>query len=194
MPATRYDPGMKRLVVAALLLASPALAQSAPPIRVAVDFRQSAEQRRDALSGSERRVQRSTGLFTLVENGGEATLTVATQIPYAQIAFYRDYASGRGYVTTGTAFQEVGTSLKVQAGRVPGNQVRVRLTPRISYRSADGSGAIEFTEAATEIVVPSGRPVVLAGSTTQTHAVFRYLLGVAHESGRSETLVVLTAQ
>ena len=188
---------MTRLAVAAVALAlviSPALAQSPRMIRVSVDFRQSSEQRRDALTGTERRVQRSTGLFTLVDDGGEATLTVATQIPYPQIAFYRDYASGAGYVTTGVTFQEVGTSLRVQAARLSGNQVRVRLTPRISYVAAGGPGVIEFTEAASELVVPSGRPVVVAGGTTQTHAVFRHILGVTAESGRSETLIVLTAQ
>ena len=188
---------MMRLGVAVLLvaaLASPAPAQPARPIRVAVDFRQTAEQRRDAGVTTERRVQRSTGLFTLVDDGGEALLTVATQVPTAQIAFYRDHATGGGHVAHGVAFQEVGTSLRVQAARVTGNQVRVRLTPRISYVAADGSGAIEFTEAATELVVPSGRPVVLAGGSSRTHAVLRHLLGVAVESGRSDTLVVLTAQ
>jgi type II secretory pathway component GspD/PulD (secretin) len=91
------------------------------------------------------------------------------------------------------AFREVGTSLKVQASLVAGNQIRVRLTPRISYVAADGSGAIEFTEAATELVVPSGRPVVLGGSTSETHTVLRQLLGVGRELGVTETTVVLTA-
>jgi len=76
---------------------------------------------------------------------------------------------------------------------VAGNQIRVRLTPRISYASADGSGAVEFTEAATELVVPSGRPVVLGGSTSETHAVLRQMLGVARERSAGEATVVLTA-
>ncbi len=69
----------------------------------------------------------------------------------------------------------------------------MRLTPRISYFAADGSGAIEFTEAATELVVPSGRPVVLAGSTGESHVVLRQILGVGRERDVTETTVVLTA-
>jgi hypothetical protein len=187
---------MRRLaaVVFLLALAAPAAtAQSSRMIRVGVDFRQTAQHSRDAGLSVERRVNRSTGVFTLVQDGGEATLTVAAQIPYQQIAFYRDYASGAGHVAAGVAFQDVGTSLRVQAVLLPRDQIRVRLTPRITYVAPDGSGAIEFTEAATEVVVPSGRPVVLAGSSTRTHALLRHVLGVAREQGRQDTTVVLTA-
>jgi hypothetical protein len=215
---SRYA-GVRRWLVLALVvgLAIPGAAQGPRQIRVAVDFRQTAEQSRDTVRGggsviitergsarpragvgaesTERRVRRSSGIFTLVQDGGESTLTVASQIPVQQIAFYRDYASGAGYVATGVTFRDVGTSLKVQASLLPGNQVRVRLTPRISYVSADGAGAgiVEFTEAATELVVPSGRAVVLAGSTTETHAVLRQLLGVSRERAAGESMVVLTA-
>jgi hypothetical protein len=144
-------------------------------------------------ASTERRVRRSTGIFTLVADGGESILTVATQVPVPQIAFYRDYATGAGQLATGVAFRDVGTALRVQAGLLPDRQVRVRLTPRISYVAADGSGVLEFTEAATELVVPSGRPVVLGGVSAQTHAVLRQVLGVGHERASSETTVVLTA-
>jgi hypothetical protein len=213
----REDRGMSRWTALLLLavLVPPAAAQAPRNIRVAVDFRQTAEQGRDAVQGggsviitergnvrpragigaesTERRVRRSTGIFTLVQDGGESLLTVATQVPVQQVAFYRDYATGAGYLATGVAFRDVGTSLKVQASLAPGNQVRVRLTPRISYVAADGSGALEFTEAVTDLVVPSGRPVVLGGSTTSTHTVLRQLLGIGRERDVTETTVVLTA-
>ena len=203
------------LMLLAALASAPASAQSSRQIRVAVDFRQNVEQSRDAVQGggsviitergsarpragvgaesTERRVRRSSGIFTLVQDGGESFLMVATQIPVQQIAFYRDYATGAGYLASGVTFRDVGTSLKVQASLVPGNQIRVRLTPRISYLAPDGSGAVEFTEAATELVVPSGRPVMLGGASTQTHAVLRQILGVAHASSAAESTVVLTA-
>ncbi len=63
-----------------------------------MDFRQTAEQSRDA-----------------VQDGGESLLTVATQVPVPQIACYRDSATGAGYLATGVAFRDVGTSLRVQA-------------------------------------------------------------------------------
>jgi alkylated DNA nucleotide flippase Atl1 len=139
------------------------------------------------------RVQRSTGIFTLVQDGGESTLTVTQQVPYAQVAFYRDYATGAGYVASGVAFRDVGTALKVRASLLPDDRIRVRLTPTISYFAADGSGTIEFTEATTDVIVPNGRPVVLAGSTTDTNAVTRQILGISREQSTSETTVVLTA-
>lgn len=190
-------------------------AQSPTRVKVVVEFRQSGAQSRDAVQGSgrvvitergsarssgrleadsrETRVQQSTGIFTIVQDGGEAALTVATQVPYPQAAFYRDYATGAGYVASGVAFKDVGTSLKVRATVLPGNQVRVRLTPVISHFSADGSGTIEFTEASTELVVGSGRPVVLGGATTQLHEVTRQILGFRDRQAGSETGVVLTA-
>jgi type II secretory pathway component GspD/PulD (secretin) len=118
---------------------------------------------------------------------------VASQVPYAQISFYRDYATGAGYVASGVAFRDVGTALKVRASVLADDRIRVRLTPTISYFSADGSGTIEFTEATTDVIVPNGRAVVLAGSTTDTHAITRHILGLAREQSTSETTVVLTA-
>ena len=44
-----------------------------------------------------------------------------------------------------------------------------------------------MTRLAVTLVVASGRPVVLAGTTTQTHAVFRHILGVTSESRRAAT-------
>jgi hypothetical protein len=213
--------GMRRcgvhrlLLLIALLVAVPAAAQSPRQIRIAVEFRQASQQSRDAVQGGggviitergqarpragvgvesrERRVQRSSGVFTLVQDGGESLMTVATQVPYQQAVFYRDYASGSGHLASGVTFQEVGTSLRVRASLLAGNQVRVRLTPRISYLAADGSGAIEFTEAATELVVPSGRPVVLGGATSDIHTVLREMLGLAREHTAGESTIVLTA-
>lgn len=138
-------------------------------------------------------VQRSTGIFTLVQDGGESILTVATKVPYRQIVYYHDYATGIGYITRSVVFREVGTSLRVSAVVLPGNQVQVRLTPRISYFSPDRSGAIDFTEASTELVVRSGQPVSLGGSTLNIHEVTRQILGYSQTTGTSETSLLLTA-
>ena len=192
----------------------PVFGQSEKQVKVLFEFRRSATQSRGAVDGSgrvvitdrggrasggvavdstQRRTQTSTGIFTLVQDGGESTLIVASQVPYPQVAFYRDYLTGAGYAVSGVEFKDVGTSLKVGATVLPGNQVRVRLTPTISWFSADRSGVIEATEASTTLVVPSGQPVVLGGTTTQTHELTRRILGYrAGESG-SETLMVLTA-
>ena len=205
-------------LLAVILLAvwpAPLQAQGDKLIKVVVEFRQSGTQSRDAAQGSgrvvitekgstrssarldagsrETRVQQSTGIFTLVRDGGEAALTVATQVPYPEAIYYQDYATGAGYVVTGVAFKDVGTSLKVSASILPGNQIRVRLTPMISQFSANAPGTIEFTEASTELIVPSGRPVVLGGTTTQLHEVTRQILGFRQQHAGQDTTIVLTA-
>lgn len=197
------------------LVAVPASAQSARTIRVSVEFRQTGTTSRDGVGAgggvivterggarsrvrggaesTEVRSRGTSGVFTLVQDGGEAAMVVATQVPYASVAFYRDYATGQGYVAAGVAFRDVGTALTVRAHVLPDRQIRVRLTPRISWFTADGAGTIEFTEAATDLIVPDGRPVVLAGTATETHTVTRQILGLTQQRTTGETTVLLTA-
>lgn len=188
--------------------------QNRRQVKVLVESQQSGTQNQEAVQGSgsviirrgnvqpsgrvtagDRRttVQRSTGIFTLVQDGGESILSVATNVPYNQAAYYYNYAAGSGYIQTQIVFTEVGTSLRVSASVLPDNQIRVRLTPRISYFSAERSGAIDFTEATTELIVPSGQPVSLGGSTTNMHEVTRQILGYRDRASSSETNLVLTA-
>jgi len=138
-------------------------------------------------------VQRSTGIFTLVQDGAESILTVATKVPYNQAAYYYDYAAGAGYIQRQLVFTDVGTSLRVSARILPNDQVRIQLTPRISYFSAERSGAIDFTEATTELIVPNGQPVSLGGSTTKVHEITRRILGYQNTTGTNETNLTVTA-
>jgi hypothetical protein len=202
--------------VVALLLGWSAhlTAQSPRQIKVLLESQQLVDQNRQAVQGSgsviirkgtvqpsgrlgavERQttVQRSNGIFTLVRDGGESILTVATRVPQQQFLFYRDWATGLGYLARDIVFQDVGTSLKVSATILPDNQVRVRLTPRISYFSNERAGAIDFTEAQTELIVPHGQPVLIGGSTTKMHEVTRQILGFADRASSSETSLVVTA-
>ena len=188
--------------------------QSRRQVKVLVESQQSGTQNQEAVQGSgsviirrgnvqpsgrvtagDRRttVQRSTGIFTLVQDGGESILSVATTVPYNQVGYYYNYAAGGGYIQRQIVFTDVGTSLRVSASLLPDNQIRVRLTPRISYFSAERSGAIDFTEATTELIVPSGQPVSLGGSTTNIHEITRQILGYRDRSSSSETNLVLTA-
>jgi hypothetical protein len=194
----------------------PALrAQGTKQIKVVLEVRQSASQSRDAVQGSgrviiterggarpsgrvavestERAVTRSTGMFTIVHDGGESTLLVTSQVPYAQATYYRDYLARAGYLATGVSFSDVGTSLKVRATVLPGNQIRVRVTPAISWFAADRSGTIEATEAATELVVPNNRPVIIGGTASQANELTRQILGFAAGQSASETLLTLRA-
>jgi hypothetical protein len=114
-------------------------------------------------------------------------------VPYHDAVYFRDYAAGRGYVAAGVAFHEVGTSLKVHATIIDARNIRVRLTPRISHFSPERAGAIDFTEAATELVVTNGEPVSLGGVSTHLHEVTRYVLGLGERRSTEETALTLTA-
>lgn len=189
-------------------------AQSGKPVRVTLDVRRSGVQTRDAIQGSgrviitehgarpsgkvgvesgERRVTQTTGIFTIVQDGGESTLLVASSVPYAQVTFYRDWLTGAGLVATSVQFRDVGTALKVRATVLPGKQVRVRVTPSLSWSSADSAGVIEVARAAMDLVVTSGRPVQIGGATTAVHELTRQILGVGQRQSTSETLLTLTA-
>lgn len=207
-----------RSVLGAVLLASTTassvLAQAPAHVRVNVEFRQTARASREAVESrgrvivTERRTRvrggvdvdstntrsrQTTGVFTIVQSGGEATITIAQQIPFNEVGFYQNYATGEGYAVPGVVFRDVGTSLKVHATVQGDRQIAVRVTPVISYFSGDGSGTIEFTRASTDIVVKHGQPVVIAGGTTASNTVTRRILGLSDTSQSGETMVVLTA-
>jgi len=147
------------------------------------------------IAGGERQtaVQRSSGIFTLVADGGESILTVATRVPQSEITYYYNYALGIGAVERRIVFNDVGTSLRVRAATLPDGQIQLRLTPRISYFSAERPGAIDFTEAATELVVPNGQTVSLGGSTTNLHEITRQILGYRDRQSSGETSLAVTA-
>ena len=147
------------------------------------------------VAGGERQttVQRSSGIFTLVADGGESILTVANRVPQSEISYYYNYALGVGAVERRIVFNDVGTSLRVHAATLPDGQIRLRLTPRISYFSAERPGAVDFTEAATELVVPNGQAVSLGGSTTSLHEITRQILGYHNLQSSGETGLAVTA-
>ncbi|HUF40719.1 MAG TPA: hypothetical protein VMR20_02085 [Verrucomicrobiae bacterium] len=64
-------------------------------------------------------VQRSSGVFTLVLDGSESILSVATRVPQSQLAYFHNYAAGSGYIERRIVFQDVGTSLRVSAAALP---------------------------------------------------------------------------
>src|SRR5213596_2252894 len=203
------------LVLLVLVPAGRLHAQGVKQVKVTFDFRQASTQSRDAVQGggrvtitergaarpsgrvgvesTERKVTQTTSMFTLVQDGGESTLLVASQVPYSQVTYYRDYLTGAGYLATGVAFKDVGTSLKVRAMVLPGNQVKVRVTPVLSWFADDRPGVVEVADASTELIVPNGRPVVMGGSATTLHEMTRQILGRAVSRGESETIMTLTA-
>ncbi|MEX2220629.1 MAG: hypothetical protein WEG40_02430 [Candidatus Rokuibacteriota bacterium] len=211
--------GIAALVLGGLVgLAGLAAAQSGRQVKVLLEFKQQTQGARQGVQGrggiiveegrgdvrtrgrggltmedTTTRVTRSSGLFTVVQDGGAGSIMVAQDVPYQQMAYYHDYATGKGYVAQGVAWQRVGTALAVRPVILPGNQIRVTLTPVISYFTPGGGGTIEVVEAATELIVPSGGRLQFGGSTSSLHAVTRQILGYGAQQASKETALTLTA-
>jgi hypothetical protein len=197
----------------------PAVAQSTRQVRVLLEFQQQTQGGRQGVQGqggviveqrksgdprvrgrgglavedTTTRVTRSSGLFTVVQDGGAGSILVAQDVPTPQMAYYYDYATGKGYVAHGVAWQRVGTALSVRPVILPGNQIRVTLTPVISYFTAAGGGTIEVVEAATQLIVPNGGRMQFAGGTGSLHAVTRQVLGYRAEQSSQDTALTVTA-
>jgi len=189
-------------------------AQTRRHIKVVLDTEQTETQHREQVQGSgsviirrggvnpsgrivagarQTTVQRRNGIFTLVLDGSESMLTVATRVPQHQVAYYQNYALGIGYIQRQINFTDVGTSLRVQATSLSDGQIKLRLTPRISYFSVERPGFIDFAEAATELIVPNGQPVSLGGSTSNVHELTRQILGYRDRSSTSDIHFQVTA-
>ena len=206
------------LVISALacLVTSRGIAGAQPRrnIKIVLESRQSGTSNREGIQGSgsvvvrngtarpsgriaagdrQTTVQRSSGIFTLVLDGSESILTVATRVPQSDAAYYYNYALGLGYIERYVVFNEVGTSLRVGAEILRDGQIRLRLTPRVSYFSIDRPGAIDFTEAATDLIVHNGEAIGVGGSTSKLHEITRQILGYQSRSSTDETNFTVTA-
>jgi hypothetical protein len=201
---------------AAVLLAAalPAGGQTGRQVKVALEFQQQGQEARQGAQGrggvviqdgkargrgglavedTTTRTTRTSGVFTVVQDGGTASMMLASEVPYSVVAWFRDYATGQGYVAQGTAWQRVGTTLVVNPTILANGQIRVRLIPQVSYFTADGGGSVEFNEAATEVIVPNGRAMRIGGGTRGVNQVTRQILGYREQQSSSESSFILTA-
>ncbi len=141
---------------------------------------------------SQRTVRRSVGSFLIVQDGGEARLTVAEQTP--EVVWFQQYAQRHNYITAAVVFRQVGTFLAVRPTILPNRRIRLRITPQISYRSDQGDGTIELVEASTEVVVQSGQPVTIGGSEQSAEVRRQFLIGYERANRTGQVTLVLTAE
>jgi len=200
--------------IAFLESAIPAASQTGRQVKVVLEFQQKGLDSRQGVQGqggvivqdgkargrggiaaqdTTTRTTRSDGVFTIVQDGGTSSMMVASEVPYTVLSWFRDYATGQGYAAQATAWQRVGTTLVVRPTILPDGQIRVRLTPQVSYFSPQGDGSIEFNESATEVIVPNGRAMRIGGSTRGINQVTRQILGYREQQASSESSFILTA-
>jgi hypothetical protein len=186
-------------VTSLLACALPGECQTGRQVKVALEFQQQGQDSKArgrggvALQDTTTRTTRSEGIFTIVQDGGTASMLVASEVPFTVVGWFHDYATGQGYAAQGTAWQRVGTALVVSPTILPNAQIRVRLTPQVSYFSSQGAGSIEFNEAATEVIVANGRAMQIGGATRGINQVTRQILGYGEQQSSSESSFILTA-
>jgi hypothetical protein len=141
---------------------------------------------------SQQTMRQSVESFLLVQDGGEASLTVVEQVP--EVVWFQQYALQHRYITEAVVFRQVGTFLVVRPTILPNKRVRVKITPQLSYRSNQGEGMIELVEASTEVVVPSGQPITIGGTDGRGEVLRQFLLGYERVHRASQVSMVLTAE
>ncbi|MCI0483004.1 MAG: type II and III secretion system protein [candidate division NC10 bacterium] len=186
-----------------------------PPghVKVTVEFRQAGQRAQSGIAGgtviqvdpkgvtgsarvqaqeSQRTVRQHIESFLLVQDGGEARLTVVEQVP--EIVWFQQYAHRHRYITEAVVFRQVGTFLAVRPTILPDKRIRVKITPQISYRSDQGDGTISLVEASTEVVVQRGQPITIGGTDGRGEVLREFLLGYERVHQANHVSIVLTAE
>ena len=186
-----------------------------PPghVKVTVEFRQEGQRAQSGIAGgtvvqvdpkgvtgsarvqvqeSQRTIRQNVESFLLVQDGGEARLTVVEQVP--EIVWFQQYAHRHRYITEVVVFRQVGTFLAVRPTILPDQRIRVKIIPQISYQSDQGDGTIALVEASTEVVVHTGQPITIGGTDGRGEVMRQFLLGYERVNQANHVSIVLTAE
>lgn len=141
---------------------------------------------------SQQRVRQTVVSFLFVQDGAEGRLAVVEQSP--EVVWFQQYAQRFSYITAGVVFRDVGTSFLVRPTILPSKQIRLKITPQLSYRTGEGEGTIELVDASTEIVVQSGQPFAIGGSDRDNEVVRQFLIGYERVNRTGQVSIILTAE
>lgn len=117
----------------------------------------------------------------VVSSGAEASIALGREIPYQQ--WFYAYGKRHGIITSRIDWREVGSRLSVRPTAIEGGRVRLRIVPELDYAVSSGRKkkkkreTIDFTVAATEMVVDSGREIRLGGGEESEEFYSRFLAG-----------------
>lgn len=132
----------------------------------------------------------SSTFFLLIADGKEGRIAVSEDVPNGQW-FYR-YSLNQGYAPRGSVFRRVSTGFKVSPTILPGNQIRLQITPEISYYTDQGQGRIAFVESRLDVVVLNGQPLTVAANQHETQSVlFHILRGYQQRTGTTSLVMTL---
>ncbi|MFN8607649.1 MAG: secretin N-terminal domain-containing protein [Vulcanimicrobiota bacterium] len=128
----------------------------------------------------------------LVMSGEKGSVTVGEDIP--QVQPFWTYVNGLGLLPPGVVFQRVTTGFSVEP-TVIGQNIRLRLTPWMSYQSAQGPGRIDFSEGSTSVTMKNGETLTVAtGGTSNSRqsAAFGLIMGYGNQQSASNNQLIVT--
>ena len=119
-----------------------------------------------------------------VLDGGHAFLRVGESIPLVQP--FLVLVGNRLGVVAGIQYYDVTTGFEVEP-RILGEQVQLAVTPRLAFRSNQGTQTVNFQELRTVVTVKPGEWVDLGGAVESTNEVNRQILSTRRNTGSEDS-------
>lgn len=129
----------------------------------------------------------------MVLDGGRGFLRVGESIP--QVQQFLLLSGNRVVVAAGVQYYDVTTGFDVEP-RLVGDRVLLTVSPRLMFRTSQGSQIVEFQELRTQVTATPGEWVDLGGMVESANDVNRQILGSgsAARDGTSRFLVRVDPQ
>lgn len=135
----------------------------------------------------------SSTFFLLVADGQEGRIAIGESVPDGP--WFYQYSLNQGYIARGSVFRSVSTGFRVIPTILPGDRIRLQITPEISYFTDQGQGHIAFVESRLEAVVVNGQAVTVAANRHETESVlFNIMRGYESRTGLSTLVMTLTPE
>ena len=136
---------------------------------------------------SERRITTtldSSSQSLTVLDGGRAFLRVGESIPLVQP--FLVLVGNRLDVVAGIQYYDVTTGFEVEP-RILGEQVQLAVTPRLAFRSNQGTQTVNFQELRTVVMVNPGEWVNLGGAVESTNEVTHQILSTRRNTDNEDS-------
>lgn len=139
----------------------------------------------DVELSSEKRQRQMDGEYTvIVRSGSTAYISSGYDVPYPER--WSRLSHKHGHIRGPVTFKKVDTGYDIRPVLM-GNNVQIEIMPHISYLNPRGlREPIRFAEAATQVVVPLGQWVEIAGTTDSQREINREIWGGGQASGEKE--------
>lgn len=198
--------GLSSLLLLFAAETAPAQTSPTPPnpprhVRISAQVVQQSESKswgvnpeRGIIPGSEWKDTKSNStFFLLVADGQEGRIAVGENVPNSQ--WFYQYSLNHGYIARGSVVRSVSTGFRVIPTILPGDRIRLQITPEIRYFTDQGQGQIAFVESRLEAVVVNGQPVTVAANRHETESIlFNIMRGYESRTDSSTLVMTLTPE